>query len=251
MNIQTAQAIIEHNRQVYNTIAVGFDQTRKSLHWPVLERLTKDLPSGAHVLDLGCGTGRLIGYLKDKDIHYTGMDQSEDLLTSAQKALADSGLKGSIEAGECTQIPVEDNTYDALYIIAAFHHVPSKQLRNKAMREMWRVMKPGGTLYMTNWNAWRSKGVWQVLGNMMCKVGLRRRHTPWEHKLEWNDHLAPWKKQHEGRTLYRYYHSFTSSELKRLFRSNGFKLTEHTVDGSDTVYGGRGWNHVTIGTKVV
>lgn len=79
------------------------------------------------LLDVGCGTGWLLNRLaRVHPAEYHGLDVSENML-----AVAD-------------QLPYADNFFDVVTCIQSFHHYPDP---DRAMREVLRVLKPGG-LYL-------------------------------------------------------------------------------------------------------
>jgi cyclopropane fatty-acyl-phospholipid synthase-like methyltransferase len=79
------------NRESYDAVAHQWDETRLVLsdsEKRILDRLLQHTPPGAHVLDLGCGTGRPIAeYLLSRQLHVTGVDQSEAMLKLARRRL--------------------------------------------------------------------------------------------------------------------------------------------------------------------
>jgi len=100
---------------------------------------------GKNVLDAGCGTGRLIKRLKDLKGNIYGCDISEKMLGIARKK--NSGvefLKADLE-----NMPYEDAFFDV--VIAGFVIVHFKYM-DKLFEEIYRVLKPGGIIIISNVN---------------------------------------------------------------------------------------------------
>jgi SAM-dependent methyltransferase len=95
-------------------------------------------PSGATVLELGAGTGKLTRTLVDlgHDVHAT--DPDEDMLAVLQRHLPD--VRTSVGTAEA--IPAPDMTYDVVVAGQAYHWFDPEL----ALPEISRVLKPGGTL---------------------------------------------------------------------------------------------------------
>jgi ubiquinone/menaquinone biosynthesis C-methylase UbiE len=108
------------------------------------------------VLDVGCGRGLLaIGAAKRlKNGKVTGIDvwSPFDLSgNSPDAAKANAKLEGvadkvRIENGDAQKLVYPDNHYDAVVSNLALHNIPEQDARAQAVREMYRVLKPGGKL---------------------------------------------------------------------------------------------------------
>jgi len=106
------------------------------------------------VLDVGCGRGLLlIGAAKRlKTGKATGVDiwQAEDLSgNSADATLANATAEGvanriKIENADARKLPFGAGSFDVVVSSLAIHNIPSAQERSKALREIARVLKPGG-----------------------------------------------------------------------------------------------------------
>jgi ubiquinone/menaquinone biosynthesis C-methylase UbiE len=101
--------------------------------------------SGKKVLDVGCGTGRLIQKLVEKGAVVTGADISSEMLKIAQRKF---GQVEFVEA-DIEHLPFENDSFDV--VVASFVIVHLKDLR-KAFDEVYRVLKPGGSFIVTNVN---------------------------------------------------------------------------------------------------
>ncbi len=182
-------------KKSYAVIAGEFDQTRRH-PWPEFEKMIRRLPEAAHVLDAGCGNGRLLEALQKKSVHYLGFDQSPELIASAQK----KHPRAHFQVADMSTWNYPAQTFDAVFCIAAFHHLPGRALRQKVAGHFYKTLKPGGLLCLTVWDLfqWRYAGAW-----------LRALISP----HAWNDLLIPWGKE----KIPRYYHAFTNKELLSLF----------------------------------
>lgn len=162
------------------------------------------------VLDLGCGNGRLLQLLKDMDIEYFGIDNSEELIRLAKQEYPNNNFR----VADALNLPFPDNYFDKVYGIAIFHHIPSEELRLRFLEEVKRVLKPKGILIMTVWNLNQIKNWKLILKYSFLKIiGLS--------KLDFGDVLVPWAK-----TCQRYVHNFSRRGLSKLVKKAGFQVKE-------------------------
>ena len=106
-----------------------------------------DAPAPARVLDLACGTGDFsIAIAKAlTGGHVTGVDLSEGMLAVMREKVDKAELNGmiSIEEGDGENLRFPDNTFDRVTIAFGIRNFED---RPKGLREMLRVLKPGGRL---------------------------------------------------------------------------------------------------------
>ena len=113
------------------------DQVRKFVREHRLEE--------KRVLEVGSGRG----YLQDAVTDYTGLDLSVSVKRYYHKPFV---------AGSATAMPFADSSYDASWTVWVMEHIPEPE---RALREMRRVLKPGGLLFLyVAWNApsWVAQG---------------------------------------------------------------------------------------------
>lgn len=96
-------------------------------------------------LDIGCGTAELAGRLARRGWHVIGLDLCEPMLHRARFKL--NGHTGTVRlaAGDSEHLPFADRTFDAVTCANSFHHYPHQAA---VVREMFRVLKPGGRLLL-------------------------------------------------------------------------------------------------------
>lgn len=104
------------------------------------------------ILELGCGSGGMwrgkAGRLPD-NIRLVLSDLSEGMLRSARKATGDMGFI-DYRVIDAQDIPFPDGSFDIVIANHMLYHVPDI---SKALSEITRVLKPGGTLYATTMGA--------------------------------------------------------------------------------------------------
>ncbi|MBU4205041.1 class I SAM-dependent methyltransferase, partial [Patescibacteria group bacterium] len=225
-----AKYLIEKTKADYNLIAEQFSSTR-SFFWQDLKPFLNYTNFRDKVLDLGCGNGRLFNVLKEKRIDYIGVDNSESLIFEAKRNLPEA----KFEVQDLLDLSFPENNFDKIYCIAALHHIPSKELRLKALQEMKRVLKPKGILILTVWNLWQKKTIWEsvIKNNLLKLIGLN--------KMDLNDILVPWKDKSGKVLVQRYIHLFIKKELKKLAKKAGFLvenigITERPEHKDNNIY---------------
>ncbi|MDP2919715.1 MAG: class I SAM-dependent methyltransferase [Dehalococcoidia bacterium] len=100
------------------------------------------------VLDLGCGAGRHVIYLAQKGYEVYGLDSSAEGLKMAGELLAETNLTAELASASMYKpLPYPDSFFDALVCTKALNHGAIESIR-RAIREMERVLKPGGILFL-------------------------------------------------------------------------------------------------------
>lgn len=102
------------------------------------------------LLDIGCGTGRFLDFVKQAwpRLATCGLDMSEAYARHAKRGLARRSRTAFV-VGKAEAIPAPDNSYDAATGIFLFHELPP-QVRRAALAECARVLKPGGRLVLVD-----------------------------------------------------------------------------------------------------
>jgi ubiquinone/menaquinone biosynthesis C-methylase UbiE len=100
------------------------------------------------VLDLGCGAGRHLIYLAQKGFDAYGIDISGEAIKKAKLRLNKLGFSANLKVGSMTSLPYRDNFFDALISTTTIHHGMIQQIK-KTIREIERVMKPAGLIFIT------------------------------------------------------------------------------------------------------
>ncbi len=107
--------------------------------------LKKQTKKFASVLDLGCGTGRNISFVKEnakKNYEYFGVDYSEACISYAQSQYGEIGVNYVQHGGKVLPFPTE--SFDFLVSSHVLEHI-SKNDADTYVKEISRVLKKGGT----------------------------------------------------------------------------------------------------------
>jgi len=212
MDKEYAEYLIKKTREDYNLIADDFARTRWNI-WSEFNIFRDFIKEGDKILDVGCGNGRLLKVLKNKNIKYTGIDISKRLIEIAKKNYPQNNFL----IASNLNLPFLDNNFDKVFSVAVLHTIPSEGLRQKAISELKRVLKPGGLLFVTAWDMWRKDTFFLLLKYLFLKLIGRS-------KLDFGDALVPWANKTK-----RFYHFFTEKGLQSLLENAGFNIIKKGV----------------------
>ena len=99
------------------------------------------------ILDVGCGAGLLSEALAKTGAQVTGLDLSDEALSTAKAHAKIEGL--TIDYQPCAIEDVKGNTFDVITCMEMLEHVPNPQ---GIIQECKRLLKPGGLLFLSTMN---------------------------------------------------------------------------------------------------
>ncbi|MDH3679103.1 MAG: methyltransferase domain-containing protein [Acidimicrobiia bacterium] len=150
--------------------SVLIDDRKDSPGWAVIREAREShwrelvqLPAGSHILDAGCGNGDYTRLALQDGARVWAFDLSREMVSATERRLAAAGLEAEeLQVASVLEIPYPDARFDVVLCFAVIDHVPDER-RLDAVRELVRVLKPGGTLYINTPNryayTWRA-GHW-------------------------------------------------------------------------------------------
>ena len=128
----------------------GADAMRRMALVPLGETLARRGVRGARLLDLGCGTGRFLTFVKDNypRLDVTALDLSPAYLDRARRTLRPwRGVRTVHAPAESTGLPT--NQYDIVTCVYLFHELPAK-VRTAVLAEVARLLRPGGRFILVD-----------------------------------------------------------------------------------------------------
>jgi ubiquinone/menaquinone biosynthesis C-methylase UbiE len=105
----------EYDRTRFNSLA---GRTFSRLEKRALLRALSGLPDGSKILDIPCGTGRLVEELLEAGYRVTGVDISQDMLDEAKRKLTRFGDRFSGRLGDAVRIPAPETSFPLWYPLA-------------------------------------------------------------------------------------------------------------------------------------
>ena len=108
------------------------------------EHLRKIIPNKGFSLEVGAGTAHTSAHLAAWGLKTTCLDYSEEALKRARENYQRRGLKGKFIRGDAFNLPFIDNTFDLVLSTGLLEHYDDP---SRIVREMVRVLKPGGVFY--------------------------------------------------------------------------------------------------------
>jgi len=140
----------------YNSIASKFSASRNR-PWIEFDLYKNFVTTGASVLDIGCGNGRLLLHLDDLPVNYTGLDISSEMLEHAAKNTSEVISKKKFVNANVLNANFTENTFDNIFAVASFHHLHGFFNRLKFLKNLYLWSKPNSTSCVSVWNLWQKK----------------------------------------------------------------------------------------------
>ena len=141
------------------------------------------------LLDLGCGNGRFLTYLKQQqlNVNYTGVDNNEAFLT---EALTKNPEATFIKLDIFKKLASLNQKFNFIVIFGVMHHIPDTNFRKNWLTQVISMLEPSGILVLTLWDFATEKILEKLPGE--------------------GDYLLGWDKK-PG--LVRYAHKFSKDEI--------------------------------------
>jgi len=134
--------------------------------------IKKYMPAGSRVLDVGCGAGRTTYYIFENGCRVIGVDISLPLIEQAKKDYPSIDFR----AMDARKLDFKDNSFDAAFFsFNGIDNLPSLEERENAIKEMKRILRPGGVLIYSSHNSLcipRTKNSRRILLNNIGKLRI-------------------------------------------------------------------------------
>jgi ubiquinone/menaquinone biosynthesis C-methylase UbiE len=141
-----------------------------------------------------------------KDINHIGIDLCESFIKICQERNL------NVKHGSVCDIPLESNSVDNTICIAVIHHLKTVEERVKAISELIRITKPGGSIMLYVW--------------------CFEQDEKSKNKFKTHDEMVPFKDIHGTVLGYRFYHLYVNGEIEKelsLVDENTFKFQVNKI----------------------
>lgn len=150
-------------------------------------RITQLIQGCEKVVDLGCGPATQLAQIAElsPDTHFTGVDLSPTMLADARAHTARLGLGNVafVQDDISTLDSLPDACADAVISTMALHHLPRLELLEATFRNVRRILKPGGKVYLVDFGRPRS------LHSVLFFAYMNRDHQPHIFSLDYERSL--------------------------------------------------------------
>lgn len=201
-------------RAVYEDIASHFSKTR-AYPWPEVEAFLDDISheQGSLSLDVGCGNGRHSELLAEVTERVLALDVSRGLLLEARNRVGESDSVSLLQ-GDAASLPLSGECVDVAVYVATLHHLPDRETRVESLRELGRVLSPGGRALASVWSSTHDSFDADPEGE-----------TGFDTTVDWT---LP-----GGETVPRFYHIYTPAEFDADLRAAGLVIEKLFVSSGN------------------
>ncbi|GAA4427965.1 hypothetical protein GCM10023188_11690 [Pontibacter saemangeumensis] len=108
------------------------------------------IKKGSQVLDAGCGEGRNVQYLMEAGVTVYGADVSGEAIGAVRQLARQVAPELSPEnfvVADLAQLPFDDGQFDAVLCSAVLHFSKDEDHFRRMLKELWRVLQPGGMFF--------------------------------------------------------------------------------------------------------
>lgn len=146
MEHQHSEPDIEHfNQWAEKYEQSGIQRYIAQIHEAMVEQVSGEVPSPDYVLDIGCGTGRLLRQVAQQwpGARLVGVDPAEGMIAVAQHLVPDAEFL----VAPAELLPVPSGSFDVVFSTISMHHWANQA---QGLQEIGRVLRPGGVLCLAD-----------------------------------------------------------------------------------------------------
>jgi SAM-dependent methyltransferase len=121
---------------------------QKTLNDGIIPWALKETELGDNILEIGSGPGLTTDILRRRYQRVTAIEIDEKLAASLKARLAQTNVR--VITGDATKMPFDNESFTGVVSFTMMHHVPSYELQNQLLSEVYRVLIPGGLFVGTD-----------------------------------------------------------------------------------------------------
>src|SRR6266851_4286672 len=176
-------------------------------------------PRPGRMLDLGCGTGRMLIPFAQRGYRVMGVDLSAEMLAVASAKATSAKVTVDLLRANLTELNgLRDQSFDyALCLFSTLGMVMGKEQRRRVAAHAFRLLRPGGRFLLHVHNRWFN--LWDPLGRRWLMRDCLRALA---NRADSGDRVMPVHQGIAGLTL----HLFRRREVVRMLSNAGFRLLE-------------------------
>ncbi len=200
------------NEQTWDSIAESFDKTRQK-PWDQCIDFIKKLPEEYTVVDIGCGNGRHLFPCAKQCKRTIGVDISRKLLRIVNNKIRKEQLnKIVLIHSNMINIPIKDESVDAVMCIASIHNIKGKYQRIQSLNEIFRILKKNGIALISVWSRWQDRYRMHFLKQLIKR------------EKEFGDIDIYWRQNKLN--IPRFYHLYSKGEFLNDLTKANFKIQQ-------------------------
>ncbi|MGE5380934.1 MAG: class I SAM-dependent methyltransferase [Methylocystaceae bacterium] len=152
----------ERSAEAFNRLASSYDHTiygkySARLYRKVLAKIT--IKKDSAILDLGCGTGKLLSLITAPEVRLAGVDIAPGMIAEARRKL---GTGADLKLGDTEDLPWPNQSFEWVVSTLSFHHYPNPV---GVLKEAARVVKPQGKVIIGD--VWLPTPLRQVVNGLV------------------------------------------------------------------------------------
>lgn len=127
---------------------LGSDYWKRAITEEIVPWALAGVELGGNVLEVGPGPGVTTDLLRRSHERVTCLEIDPRLASALRQRFAASNV--AVVQGDATSLPFPDASFSGAAAFTMLHHVPSPQLQDRILAEVWRVLRPGGVFAGTD-----------------------------------------------------------------------------------------------------
>jgi SAM-dependent methyltransferase len=156
----------------YDRVAAGYERRYAENRYPGIESVLEQfVHSAAAVLEVGCGTGHWVAWLRSRGYAVVGLDRSLGMLRQGVAQVGGSALvRGRAEA-----LPFLSGSFERVVVVNALHHFDDAAV---FCAEACRVLRPGGRIVVVGLDPSQGPGEWFIYDYFQRTLELDKARFP-------------------------------------------------------------------------